>query len=197
MGRAWGGNTLRSHLPVLRMRRRYIAFEVESEEPVRQNDLAAELIAAQTSLWGDKGSSLNRIKLISFDGRFGLLRCAYSRIQETRAVLATIYSINGIRAAIRVKGVSGTIKAATEKYIPRLSLSNAENDRRRFELEEVSGWIIHSHGREIDLSPDEKNKTKGSDTRYLGLTSFDLCGGCYYADGTADGVRQGNNGIQP
>jgi ribonuclease P/MRP protein subunit POP5 len=188
---------LRSHLPVLRMRRRYIAFEVESEEPVRQNDLAAELIAAQTSLWGDKGSSLNRIKLISFDGRFGLLRCAYSRIQETRAVLATIYSINGIRAAIRVKGVSGTIKAATEKYIPRLSLSNAENDRRRFELEEVSGWIIHSHGREIDLSPDEKNKTKGSDTRYLGLTSFDLCGGCYYADGTADGVRQGNNGIQP
>ncbi len=182
---------------MLRIRRRYIAFELASEEPVRQNDLATELALAQSSLWGDKGSSLNRIKLISFSGRFGLLRCAHSRIQETRAVLATIYSINGIRAAIYVKGVSGTIKAATEKYIPRLSLSSAENDGRRFELEGVSGWIIHSHGREIDLSPDEKNRTKGSDTRYLGLTSFDLCGGCYYADGTADGLRQGNNGIQP
>lgn len=188
---------MRSNLPVLRMRRRYIAFEVESEEAIRQNDLAAEIMAAQTSLWGDKGSSLNKIRLITFNGRFGLLKCAHSRIKETRAVLATIYSISGIRAAIHVKGVSGTIKAATEKYIPRLSLSNAENERRRFELEGISGWIIHSRGREIDISPDEKNKTKGSDTRYLGLTSFDLCGGCYYADGTADGVRQGHNGIQP
>jgi ribonuclease P/MRP protein subunit POP5 len=177
------------------MRRRYIAFDVDSEETIRPNELMAEIISAQASLYGDKGSSLNRLKLISFDGRFGLLRCAYSRTQETRAVLATIYSINGIRAALHVKGISGTIRAATEKYIPRLSLSSAENDGRRIELEGVSGWIIHSHGREIDLSPDEKNKTKGSDTRYLGLTSFDLCGGCYDADGTADGLRQGDNGI--
>jgi ribonuclease P/MRP protein subunit POP5 len=192
---------LRSRLPVLRMRRRYIAFEVDSEETVKPKDLGLEIISCQASLFGDKGASMNRIKLISFDGRFGLLRCSYSRVEESRAVLATIYSITGIRAAIRVKGVSGTIKAATEKYIPKLSLSiaetSAENDGRRIELDGVSGWIIHSHGREIDLSPDEKNRTKGSDTRYLGLTSFDLCGGCDDADGTADGLRQGDNRIQP
>ena len=184
---------MRSRLPVLRMRRRYIAFELDSEEIVFLKDLAIEIISCQSSLFGDKGASVNRLKLISFDGRYGLLRCSYSRIEECRVVLATIYSITGVRAAIRVKGVSGTIKAATEKYIPKLSLSiaeiSAENDGRRIELEGVSGWIIHSHGREIDLSPDEKNRTKGSDTRYLGLTYFDLCGGCDDADGTADGLR--------
>lgn len=187
---------MRSRLPVLRMRRRYIAFEVESEEKVSSKDLIAEIISAQASLFGDKGASQNRLKLISFDGCFGLLRCGHSRIQESRTVLATIYSIAGVRTAIRLRGISGTINAATEKYIPKLSLSSAENDGRRIELDGVSGWIIHSHGREIDLSPDENNnRTKGSDTHYLGLTSFDLCGGCYDADGTADGLRQGDNGI--
>jgi len=183
------------------MRRRYIAFQVDSEEIVPPRKLAAEIIYAQVSLLGDKGASVNRLKLISFDGRFGLLRCSHTRVDENRAVLATIYSVDGIRAALHVKGVSGTIKAATEKYIPKLSLTiaetSAENDERRIELEGVSGWIIHSYNREIDLSPDEIDRTKGSDTRYLGLTSFDLCGGCDDADGTADGLRQGDNGIQP
>jgi ribonuclease P/MRP protein subunit POP5 len=170
------------------MKRRYIAFELDSEEIIQQTELAVEILSTQSALFGDKGASQNRLRLIFFNGRFGLLRCSCSRIQESRAVLAAVYSISGIRAALRVKGVSGTIKAATEKYIPKMSLSSAENDGRRIELEGVSGWIIHSHGREIDLSPDEKNRTKGSDTRYLGLTSFDLCGGCYDADGTADGL---------
>jgi ribonuclease P/MRP protein subunit POP5 len=175
-----------------------MAFEVESDGDISSKELIAEIISAQASLYGDKGASLNRLKLISFDGHLGLLRLSHTRIKEIRAVLATVHLVEGVRAAIRPKGVSGTIKAATEKYIPKLSLSSAENDGRRIELEGVSGWIIHSHGREIDLSPDEKNnKTKGSDTRYLGLTSFDLCGGCYDADGTADGLRQGDNSIQP
>jgi ribonuclease P/MRP protein subunit POP5 len=183
------------------MRRRYIAFEVDSEETVKPKDLAVEILYCQSSLLGDKGTSVNRLKLIFFDGRFGLLRCSYVSVEESRAVLATVYSVSGIRAAVRIKGISGTIKTATEKYIPKLSLSiaetSAENYGRRIELEGVSGWIIHSHGREIDLSPDEKNMTKRSDTRYLGLTSFDLCGGCDDADGTADGLRQGDNCIQP
>ncbi len=166
-----------------------MAFELDAEGEIDARDLTGEIRSCQASLFGDAGVARNRLKLITFDGRFGLLRCHHTHISETRAVLATIYSITGIRTAFRVKGVSGTIKAATEKYLPGLGRTSAENDGRRIELEEVSGWIIHSHGREIDLSPDEKNRTKGSDTRYLGLTSFDLCGGCDDADGTADGLR--------
>ena len=179
---------MRSRLPVLRQRRRYLAFEVDSEDPVSEKDLASEIALAQVSLFGDLGPGRNRLRLISFDGRFGLLRCSHTHVEETRAVLATIYSIKGVRAAARVKGASGTIKAATEKYIPQLGYISAESEGKRIELREVSGRIVHIRGHEIDLCPEDRNMTKGSDARYLGLTSFDLCGGCDDADGTADGL---------
>ncbi len=165
-----------------------MAFEVDSEEKIQSGDLASEIRSSQALLFGDVGAAGNRLKLISFDGRFGLLRCNHMAIEETRAILAAIYSVNGIRASLHVKGVSGTIKSATEKYIPQLRQISAENDGRRIELNDVSGCIIHTHGREIDLCPDDRSKTKGSGTRYLGLTSFDLCGGHDDADGTADGL---------
>lgn len=165
-----------------------MAFEVDSEETILARDLIGEIHSAQASLFGDKGTGENRLKLITFNGRFGLLRCSHAHIQETRAILASIYSICSIRAACHVKGVSGTIKTATEKYIPPLRQISAESDGRRIELEEVSGCIIHIHGHEIDLCPDDRNWTKGSDTRYMGLTSFDLSGGHDDADGTADGL---------
>ena len=60
---------------------------------------------------------------------------------------------------MRTKGVSGTIKSATEKYLPQLGKISSESDGRRIELEEVSGCIIHTHGLEIDLCPDDRNKT--------------------------------------
>lgn len=165
-----------------------MALEVDCEEAVFARDLIGEIHSAQVSLFGDKGAAQNRLKLITFDGRFGLLRCSHAHIQETRAALASVYSICGIRAACHVKGISGTIKSATEKYIPKLRKISAESDGRRIELEEVSGCIIHIHGHEIDLCPDDRNWTKGSDTRYLGLTSFDFSGGHDDADGTADGL---------
>ncbi len=165
-----------------------MAFEVDSEETVQARDLIGEIYSAQVSLFGDKGTGENRLKMVAFNGRFGLMRCSHTHIQETRAILASIYSICGIRAACHVKGISGTIKTATEKYIPPLRQISAESDGRRIELEEVSGCIIHIHGHEIDLCPDDRNWTKGSDTRYMGLTSFDLSGGHDDADGTADGL---------
>jgi ribonuclease P/MRP protein subunit POP5 len=179
---------LRSKLPVLRARRRYLAFEVSSEECLLAKDLMREVHSAQVSLFGDAGAAQNRLKLISFDGRLGLIRFGHAHIRDTKAILASIYSVNGIRAAFYTKGISGTIKSATEKYLPQLDKISPESDGRRIELEEVSGCIVHIHGHEIDLCPDDRNRTKGSDTRYLGLTSFDLCGGRDDADGTADGL---------
>ncbi len=179
---------MRSRLPVLRARRRYLAFEVESEDELSGRDVMDEIHSAQASLFGDAGVAKNRLKLITFNGRLGLIRFDNDHIRDTRAILASIYSVNGIRAAFYTKGISGTIKSATEKYLPQLDKISPDSDGRRIELEEVSGCIVHIHGREIDLCPDDRNRTKGSDTRYLGLTSFDLSGGRDDADGTADGL---------
>jgi len=178
---------LRSWLPVLRDRRRYIAFEVEAEGRVRGGDLVAEIRAAQTSLFGDLGAAKNRLRVISFDGRFGLLRSTHTRTEECRALLATVNSVGGMRASIRVRGISGSIKAATEKYIPQSILQPDEN-KRRVDLGPVSGSVVRVRGREIDLSPDDPKMTEGSGTRYVGLTSFDLRGEDIDADGTSDGL---------
>jgi len=137
----------------------------------------AEIQSSQTSLFGDGGTAENRLRLVYFDGRFGILKCSHTKITESRAILASIWAVGGIRTALMVKGVCGTIKTATEKYIPQLNLINAESNGERIELDEVSGCIIRAQGLKIDLCPDDRSKAKGSDTRYLGLTSFDLCGG--------------------
>jgi ribonuclease P/MRP protein subunit POP5 len=179
---------LRSSLPVLRIKRRYISFLLESEGILEPKDLLAEIYSAQISLMGDLGAAANKLRLICFSGRFGLLRCNHDRIQDTRALLATINAVNGIRVIIQVIGVSGTIKSATKKYLPRLNEIKTQNHGRRIELDQVSGCIIGIHGCEIDLRPEDHAKIKGSDTRYLGLTSFDLCGGHYDANGTSDGL---------
>ena len=165
-----------------------MVFELEAEDEIRGKDLMIEVHSNQFSLFGDTGASENRLKLIAFNGRFGLLRFHHTHSAETRATLASIRSIHGTRVMLHTKGVSGTIKSATEKYLPQLSKISAESDGRRIELEEVSGCIIRTHGLEVDLCPDDRDWTKGSDTRYLGLTSFDLCGGHDDADGTADGL---------
>ena len=173
---------------MLRGRRRYLIFELDAEAEISPKDLVSEIISSQFSLFGDAGASRNRLKLIAFNGRYGLLRFGHMNTQETRASIAAIRSIHGERVALRSKGVSGTIKSATEKYLPRLSKICAESDGRRIELKDVSGCIIRTHGVKVDLCPDDRNRTIGSDTQYLGLTSFDLSGGHEDADGTADGL---------
>jgi ribonuclease P/MRP protein subunit POP5 len=163
-------------------------FELDAEAEISPKDLVSEIISSQFSLFGDAGASKNRLKLIAFNGRYGLLRFGHMQNRETRASIAAIRSIHGVRVALRSKGVSGTIKSATEKYLPRLSKICAESDGRRIELKDVSGCIIRTHGVKVDLCPDDRNRTIGSDTQYLGLTSFDLSGGHEDADGTADGL---------
>lgn len=179
---------MRSWLPVLRERRRYIVFEVDAEEEVRNGELLATIRSSENSLFGDLGTSSNRLRLISFDGRFGLLRCGHTRIEEARVILATVYSINRTRAALRVLGVSGTIKAAIEKYIPQLPAREAERVEKKIELEQISGCIVRFRGREQDLSPDDREITKRSDTQYMGLTSFDSMEENIDANDTPDGL---------
>ena len=109
-------------------------------------------------------------------------------LNETRATLAAVHSIRGIKAAIRTKGVSGTIKSAREKYLPRLVKLSYESDGRRIERKDISGCIIRTHGVKVDLCPDDRYKSAGSSAQFMGLTSLDLCGGHEDADGTADGL---------
>jgi len=71
------------------------------------------------SLYGDVGASESKVWLIEYHKRedtncgVGILRCAHNKVEEVRASLACIHSINDARIGIRVIKISGTIKGVT------------------------------------------------------------------------------------
>ncbi len=107
-------------LPSLRERRRYLAFEMLSENAVSRRDFNRELERSAGSLLGDAGASECRMSLLLFDcahgrmqGRgWGILRCVHTHTLETRATIATMCEAGGSRVAVRVIGTSGTVKGA-------------------------------------------------------------------------------------
>lgn len=110
--------------PTLRERKRYIVFEMISEREIAKRELVEEINDAIYSLYGDVGASKSRIWLIGYkkkkkdedtgtDVGVGILRCAHDKVEEVRAALACIHSVNEARIGIRVIKISGSIKGAT------------------------------------------------------------------------------------
>ncbi len=101
---------------MMREKRRYILFEVISEVKVDKRRLQNAIWDSFYSLYGDTGASRSRLWLVCYDSGIGLLKCSHRMVEEVRAALACIHSINGMRVAIRVIRVSGTIRGALKGY---------------------------------------------------------------------------------
>ncbi len=91
-------------------------FELISEREIDKKSLLKEIWDSVYSLYGDAGASESRIWLMGYDGGEGILRCAHDKVEEVRAALACIHSVNEARVGIRVIGISGTIKGATRLW---------------------------------------------------------------------------------
>ena len=104
-------------LPSLRAKKRYLAFELISEEPASRSDLVKEVTSSASSLLGDVTASQCEIKVLGFEDWKGIIQCSHTRVKETRASLATLTRISGKRATLHILGTSGTIKRATEKFL--------------------------------------------------------------------------------
>ncbi|MHC1579736.1 MAG: Rpp14/Pop5 family protein [Candidatus Alkanophagales archaeon] len=121
--------------PSLREKKRYLVFEVLSEGEVERGEFLKELWNSLYSLFGETVASGCKLWLIDFgrEGVFegfevytGIVRCAHKRTDEVRAALACIPSVGGKRVSIRVRGISGTIKAARRKFIERYAAATRE-----------------------------------------------------------------------
>ena len=81
-------------------------------------------------MFGDKRISEIYTKHMSYDARFGIIRCAREKTQETRAALACINNVRRIRVSILILGISGTIKGATEKFIQQTLIKELEPEKK-------------------------------------------------------------------
>jgi len=100
-----------------RVKRRYLALQIESDGIISQKELMDAVWGAVTKLYGECGASLTSLSLIDYDveKRYAVIRVSLASLNMVRASLASIISVANRDAAVRVLAVSGTIKALFEK----------------------------------------------------------------------------------
>jgi ribonuclease P/MRP protein subunit POP5 len=159
----------------LREKKRYIAFEVNCEsEPVDRKALLDEIFFATQTLLGDTGSSEIGYRLMDFNGSRGIMKVNLNAVELARAAMSSVCSIKGSRAAIRVLGVAGTIRAAIEKYIPLENITSTNILSKPISNEHMSGTVVRERGEKLEMVPDDKEVLKRANVHYVSLTSFDL-----------------------
>jgi len=110
---------LKSLLPSLKERKRYLVFEVISKTKI--SDFKAvkdEIKTSMASLIGDLGMAGASIKFIDekeTENR-GMIMLNHDFLDHARASLALVKSVNGIPVILRSLGVSGMINKA-EAYL--------------------------------------------------------------------------------
>jgi len=96
-----------------RVKRRYLALQVESEAQPTEREFVDAVWAAVTRLYGEVGASQTSLSLIDIDleSKVAVIRISLATFNMVKASLTTITSIAGKEASVRVLSVSGTIKA--------------------------------------------------------------------------------------
>ncbi len=114
------------HLPKhLRPHWRYLAVDLRTppETELDRRAFQRELWYAGQNLLGDPGSADADLTVMRFSFADGtgeaIVRVRHGEVEAGRAALACIDGIDGAPLGVRVRGVSGTIRAAEEKYLGR------------------------------------------------------------------------------
>ncbi|WEL17939.1 RNase P/RNase MRP subunit POP5 [Halorhabdus sp. SVX81] len=112
------------HLPKhFRQRWRYLAVELEtwSDADFDRGAFQRHLWFAAQNLLGDVGSAAVDLSVVRFErvGPTGtaIIRTRRGEVSQARAVLATLESVDEDPVGLRVRGVSGTVRACEEKYL--------------------------------------------------------------------------------
>jgi len=123
------------HLPKhLRPRWRYLAVGIETwpDADVGRRAFQRALWYAAGNLVGDSGSADADLTLLSFSHADGtgeaIVRVRHGHVSEARGSIACVSDVDGERVGIRVRGISGTVRACEERYMGRASSVSTQRD---------------------------------------------------------------------
>lgn len=107
--------------PSLRERKRYVAFHVHSEAPLKREEVIRTVWNEVLDFLGESTASEVNLWVMSFDeaSQKGFLACSHREVGKVKAVLALVSVVNGKKVFIQALGVSGTIKALKRKFLNR------------------------------------------------------------------------------
>jgi ribonuclease P/MRP protein subunit POP5 len=114
------------HLPKhIQPRWRYLGVEIETwpDASLSRGPFQRELWYAAQNLYGDAGSAAVDLTVLGFthEGAEGetVVRARRGEVDRARAALACVTSVDGHEVGLRVRGVSGTVRACEERYLRR------------------------------------------------------------------------------
>ncbi|SDK20121.1 Rpp14/Pop5 family protein [Natronorubrum texcoconense] len=123
------------HLPKhLQPRWRYLAVEIESwpDVAIDRRAFQRECWYAAQNLLGDPGSARADMTVVRFEFDDGvgeaIVRVRRGETEPARAAVACIDGIDGAAVGIRVRGISGTIRAAEENYLGKRRQDSEERN---------------------------------------------------------------------
>ena len=104
-------------LPTLKEKKRYIGFEVVSEKPVENSHLIRALENSVLSYLGEQGAAKAGFSVIrdKTDNNRCLVRTGVVHVNEIKAAMMFISSIDNNGVLVRSLGVSGTLKGLKKR----------------------------------------------------------------------------------
>ncbi len=120
--------------PSLRSHKRYIVFEIISDEPVVYNDLVNTIWNSTLNFLGELETS--NVMLWSIQNLYdeksqrGIIKCRHDFVENMRVILSLIQTVGETKVIIKVLGVTGTIKSARNKYLLSTDLRNFTEEKR-------------------------------------------------------------------
>lgn len=145
------------HLPKhLQPRYRYLAVGLETwpDADVDRRRFQAAVWDAARRLLGDVGSAELDLEVLDLDHADGageaIVRTRRGEVDRARAVLACVASVDGAPVGLRVRGVSGTMRACKETYLGRQP-EGATQRQVAFENAERRAVV---RGERVDVSVD-------------------------------------------
>ncbi|WP_313690965.1 Rpp14/Pop5 family protein [Halorarum halobium] len=123
------------HLPKhLRPRWRYLAVGIETwpDASIPRGAFQRSLWYAAQNLLGDPGSADADLTVVTYEFGDGageaIVRARRGEVDAARAALACVADVDGEAIGLRVRGVSGTIRACEERYLGRAAGVRDERD---------------------------------------------------------------------
>jgi ribonuclease P/MRP protein subunit POP5 len=102
---------------IKRIKRRYLALNIESQQPFNEQEAMNAIESSILKLFGEYGASKADIRLIKTNPEKNQLtiRCSHLMLEKVRAAIALTTEVAGKPAAIHVINVSGTLKSLAKK----------------------------------------------------------------------------------
>jgi ribonuclease P/MRP protein subunit POP5 len=121
------------HLPKhLQPRWRYLGVEIESwpDATISRGAFQRELWYAAQNLFGDAGSADADLTVLGFQFEDGtgstVVRARRGEVDRARAAVVCVDSVSSHPVGLRVRGVSGTVRACEERYLGRRAGASEE-----------------------------------------------------------------------